>query len=134
MNEEFLEELEAINAIYGTDTLRGDEEKTSFILRLPGGSICIRLQFPSEYPKLPPVIAGTHGAGETSVKGEANQAVLRCKTVLQQIFQPGHPCIFDLMEELRLVLLILKRPELLTRQSRHLDSIQMRKLLAVARR
>lgn len=103
MNEDLLDELEAMNAIYGEGTLRTDKNKGSFILRLPGSLIFIRLQFPPEYPKIPPVIVGTHGAGELNVKGAANQAVSRCRTILGQIFQPGHVCLFDLLQELSIL-------------------------------
>lgn len=100
MNEDIRDEMEAVNAIYGEDTLRMDEEKASFILRLPDSSIFIRLQIPLEYPKIPPVITGSHGAGVLNAKGDATQAVARCRAILRETFQPGLVCLFDLLQEL----------------------------------
>ena len=101
MSDELLDEVEAINSIYGEGSLtRVDDDATSsvYILRLPGGASSLRLQFPGSYPAKPPSVVGTqHSSG--GVKGAGARDSNLFSEVLGVVFQPGAVCLFDAVEE-----------------------------------
>jgi hypothetical protein len=99
MNEDLRDEVEAINSIYGEDSLTGTEEEDVFIVRLPHQDTSIRLLFPKDYPSTPPSVLGTQSSGEHTRKGEAAHVVEVFRNVLGTIFQPGEVCLFDVIEE-----------------------------------
>lgn len=98
MSEELLDEITSINSIYGEDTLvaTSDDSKT-YVLTLPTGfNTSLRLEFPADYPDAPPSILGTQ---HIVAKGDG-QAIVGCmQEVLADVYVPGEPCIFDLIEE-----------------------------------
>lgn len=96
------DEILSINAIYEESTLQIlSEDPTICSLRLPGeAEISLRLEFPPDYPDAPPFILGTQSVGDHVGKGAGQQAVEAARLVLAEIYQPGSPCIFDLVEEL----------------------------------
>jgi hypothetical protein len=100
MSEDLLTEIEAVNAIFGSDTLLADSHEGVYILKLPNRSISIRLLFPPEYPSLPPQILGAESAGHTGKKGEVHDLIDLLKHLLQTNFRSGDVCIFDLLQEL----------------------------------
>ncbi|KND93655.1 Protein IMPACT [Tolypocladium ophioglossoides CBS 100239] len=101
MLDELLDEVEAINSIYGEDSLtRADDDASSsiYILRLPGGASSLRLQFSASYPDEPPSVLGTqHSSG--GVKGAGARDLVLFRDVLGVVFQPGVVCLFDMVEE-----------------------------------
>ena len=101
MSEELLDEVTSINSIYGDATLLTPSEGSSgYILLLPSQlGVTLRIEFPPDYPDAPPSILGTEHVGETIAKGEAHQIVDAVRLVLAEIYVPGSPCIFDLIEE-----------------------------------
>ncbi|KZZ98407.1 Impact family [Moelleriella libera RCEF 2490] len=107
MSDELLDEVEAINSIYGDGSLtrtdeQGEEEEDSpstYILRLPGEeSSSLRLQFPRSYPHSPPCVAGTHHSSR-GVKGAGAKDVRVFTEVLGAVYRPGEVCLFDAVEE-----------------------------------
>ena len=105
MSEDLDDEIQAINAIYGDDTLErdghDDQETGSFILRLPPGHLSVRLKITPTYPQVPPIILGAHTAGHlNSKKGDANRTIIRAKTILDRTFQPGSVCLYEVLQEL----------------------------------
>ncbi|KAF8860269.1 RWD repeat domain-containing protein [Acephala macrosclerotiorum] len=99
MNEELQNEVEAINSIYGDGTLISASKDSIYVLRLPGRDASLRIQFPLEYPSVPPAILGTQSSGEHTRKGEAAHVVGVFRDVLGRIYQPGEVCLFDAIEE-----------------------------------
>jgi len=104
MSETLLEEVTSINAIYGPETLRQtpNEESHIYSLTLPSRpEISLRVEFPLAYPDVPPSILGSQAVGADVAKGEAKALVEITRDVLAEIYTPGAPCIFDLLEETR---------------------------------
>ena len=101
MSEELLDEITSINSIYGENTLVATSDDTTiYALTLPTSSnISLRTEFPADYPNAPPSILGTQHIGDNVAKGEGQQIVECIRTVLAEIYIPGSPCIFDLIEE-----------------------------------
>ncbi|KAF4120536.1 hypothetical protein GMORB2_2974 [Geosmithia morbida] len=92
--------MEAINSIYGEDTLcpTTDGGPTSYILRLPGDASSLRLDFPSSYPSSPPSVTGTHHSSGGK-KGAGSRDLDLFRSCLGNVFQPGMVCIFDAVDE-----------------------------------
>lgn len=98
MNEELQDEVEAINSIYGDESLALGSDDV-FILRLPQQDASIRLRFPPSYPSAPPAVLGTQSSGGNTRKGGAAYIVSVFRDVLGRLFQPGEVCLFDVIEE-----------------------------------
>ncbi|KAH0293753.1 UPF0029-domain-containing protein [Aureobasidium namibiae CBS 147.97] len=101
MDSALEDECQAINAIYSADTLSVlSHDPIICSLNLPGEvNISLRLEFPSDYPDAPPSILGTQSVGDNVAKGQGSHAVDLAREVLAEVYQPGSPCIFDLVEE-----------------------------------
>jgi hypothetical protein len=103
-NETLNDEITSINSIYTEDTLSpiSVQDATLFSLRLPSlDSITLRIAFPTDYPDAPPSILGTQSVGDDVPKGVGSQVVDVVRDVLAKVYNPGLPCIFDLLEEVR---------------------------------
>lgn len=100
-NEALLDEQTSINSIYEPETLSPISPGSNlFSLRLPSlSSITLRIEFPSDYPDAPPSILGTQSVGDDVQKGVGKQVVDVVRNVLANVYRPGEPCIFDLLEE-----------------------------------
>ncbi|KAJ9639922.1 hypothetical protein H2199_006155 [Coniosporium tulheliwenetii] len=109
MNPTLADEITSINSIYGDKTLTplsqpadiSSEPTTLCTLRLPAShhSVSLRLKFPYSYPDAPPAILGTQSVGDDIAKGEGAKVVEVVREILARIFEPGLPCIYDLLEE-----------------------------------
>lgn len=97
MNDTVSDEISAINAIYGDQTLRPSGDYC--VLRMPGREVSIRVRFSEDYPDAAPTILGPEAAGGVS-KGRASQVVQLVKDVLDRIFVSGEPCIYGVIEEM----------------------------------
>lgn len=106
-NEALSDEIVSINSIYTSDddtpTLASLETSSNlYSLRLPSlTSITLRIEFPNDYPDAPPSVLGTQSVGDDVQKGVGKQVVDIVRDVLAQVYQPGEPCIFDVLEEVR---------------------------------
>lgn len=101
MLEELYDEITSINSIYGDDTLQtiSDEPKI-LALALPSQpSVALRVEFPEGYPNVPPSILGTQSVGNDASKGDGTYLADLLRNVLSEVFTPGAPCIFDLIED-----------------------------------
>ncbi|OAQ64818.1 RWD domain-containing protein [Pochonia chlamydosporia 170] len=100
MSDELLDEVEAINSIYGDGslTLTEDESSSIYILKLPGDASSLKIQFPASYPAQPPIVLGTHHSSG-GVKGAGARDVRLFNDVLSSVFDPGSVCLFDAVEE-----------------------------------
>lgn len=100
-NASVADELEALNSIYGPDTLDFQGETPSgatAALRLPDLPFSFLFTFSSEYPDVPPLITGTQSTGDSG-KGEGEAAVNILRDLLGTLWTPGQVCLFDLVEE-----------------------------------
>ncbi|KAH9809299.1 hypothetical protein Tdes44962_MAKER06159 [Teratosphaeria destructans] len=101
MSEELQDEVISINSIYNPTTLaKLPSPQLTYALTLPSQpSISVRIEFPPTYPDAPPSILGTQHVGDEVAKGAGTHLVELLRDVLSDIYTPGAPCIFDLVEE-----------------------------------
>lgn len=100
MSEELTDEVEAINSIYGDGSLvQAGEDSDVYILSLPEETVSLRLQFPPDYPAVPPSVIGTNSSGGKRGVGARDLEIFR--NALGNIFEPGMVCLFDAIEELK---------------------------------
>ncbi|KAK3986279.1 ribosomal protein S5 domain 2-type protein [Cladorrhinum sp. PSN332] len=118
MSEALTDEIEAINSIYGENTLTpSSEEKTSqeaiYILTLPlDETASLRLQFAPTYPDVPPIILGTHSSGSASRKpGAAMRDLALFRDAVSQVYEPGQVCLFDAVEKFQELFAALNEEE-----------------------
>lgn len=105
MSEELVNEIEAINSIYGAETLQKSSDGNNiYNLSLTNNNVTLRLSFPSEYPETAPEILGTGTIGDSVRKGYGKHALSTARNTLNDVYTPGLVCIFDLMQELDVVL------------------------------
>lgn len=103
MSEELDNEIEAINSIYGEDTLREASSPTaphSYLLAIPSHHVTLRLSIPIQYPDVKPDITAVESVGSTSHKGLGNRVLLAARDLTLKVFTPGQVCLFDLLQEL----------------------------------
>lgn len=123
MSDELADEIEAINSIYGPETLQraedDDEEHDKddddddggdggggvgggvgalHVLRLPGGASWLRLRFPAAYPREAPAAVGTQRSSG-GMRGAGARDLQLFGEVLGDVFAPGAVCVFDAVEE-----------------------------------
>ncbi|MCJ1364032.1 eIF2 kinase Gcn2p negative regulator [Acarospora aff. strigata] len=114
MTEDLQNEIQAINSIYGPDTLVPELTTTtdhtararapSYILNIQHQSVSVRLGFPDDYPLSPPRVLGTQHVGGDSGKGTGTWIVEVVREVLTTVFREGDVCLFDVLEEVRSLL------------------------------
>ncbi|KAL2018024.1 hypothetical protein VTK56DRAFT_1340 [Thermocarpiscus australiensis] len=103
MSEALTDEIEAINSIYGGNTLirsPQDQDPTIFILTLPGETASLRLQFPPDYPDVAPSILGTHSSGSAG-HGAAARDLSLFRDAVSEVYEPGQVCLFDAIEKVK---------------------------------
>ncbi|KAI1342108.1 RWD domain-containing protein [Xylariaceae sp. FL0016] len=100
MSEELKDEVEAINSIYGDGCLVPSDTANVYILKPPGESASLRIEFPSAYPSEPPLVVGTNSTGQGGKKGDAARERSLFVRALGNVYQPGVVCLFDAIEEL----------------------------------
>ncbi|UJO18619.1 uncharacterized protein CLAFUR5_07251 [Fulvia fulva] len=98
MSEDLRDEVTSINSIYGDHTLSLIESDI-YALSLPSQpEVSLRLEFPSDYPDTPPSVLGTQHIGDAIAKGEGTAILELVRDVLAEIYAPGTPSIFELIE------------------------------------
>ncbi|KAG8529872.1 uncharacterized protein KY384_005353 [Bacidia gigantensis] len=101
MSEDLLNEIEAINSIYGPESLQELPNEETFILTIPDKDVRIRLRFPNTYPRDPPQAIGVESTGSDTRKGYGVKALDIAQTLLRELFVPGSVVIFSLVDELQ---------------------------------
>ncbi|KAI7079145.1 hypothetical protein KC352_g41708, partial [Hortaea werneckii] len=101
MSEELQDEVTSITSIYGEESLsRLSQDPAIYSLVIPAQpSISIRIEFPTKYPDVPPSILGTQHIGDNVAKGDGAFLVDLLRETVAEIYIPGPPCLFDLIEE-----------------------------------
>lgn len=101
MSEDLLNEIEAINSIYGEHTIERADDSMNYIyiLSIPRRGVALRISFPSSYPEQPPRLLGTH-KNDASRKGQGTAILTQAGEILQRVFTPGSVCLFDLLQGL----------------------------------
>ncbi|PSS22953.1 hypothetical protein M430DRAFT_33606 [Amorphotheca resinae ATCC 22711] len=100
MNEDLQNEVEAINSIYGDESLVATGEEGVYVLHLPQQAASLRIQFPHDYPDVPPSVLGTQSSGGQARKGEASRIVDVFRETLGKLYRPGEVCLFDVIEDI----------------------------------
>ncbi|KAL9598288.1 MAG: hypothetical protein Q9219_004589 [cf. Caloplaca sp. 3 TL-2023] len=98
MNEEIHDEVQAIESIYGVNTIRN--VSGIYLLAVPHHEVTLRLSIHPSYPDVPIQILGVESVGPTCRKGFGNHVLLIANDLIRQIFVPGQVCLFDLLQEL----------------------------------
>src|SRR2546423_2593796 len=95
------DEIEAINSIYGPDTIRLTSEESAqsveAVLTLPDKPFSFKLSFERNYPETQPTITGVHSVAE-GAKGDGKIVEGLLEDTLQRVWVPGQVCLFDLLE------------------------------------
>lgn len=100
MSEELADEVEAINSIYGEGSfIQAGEDSEIYILALPEETVSLRLQFPPDYPAVPPSVVSTNSSGGKRGLGARDLELFR--SALGNVYRPGEVCLFDAIEELK---------------------------------
>ena len=103
-NTALADEIEAINSIYGQETIRLSSDKfgdVEVILRLPSSPFSFKLAFESSYPDSQPFVKGVQSVAQGHAKGNGKIAEELLADTLQQVYTSGQVCLFDLIEEAR---------------------------------
>lgn len=102
MSQEIDDEILSVNAIYSPDTLSiSCTEPITLALSLPEThGIILALDVPSDYPNEAPDIKAVHSLGPNVSKGNGPAILQLARDVVQTVFSPGVPVVFDLIQEL----------------------------------
>ncbi len=103
MSKDLLDEVEAIRAIFGNDALREADDAFVYILSIPNREASLRIVFPPDYPESIPRLLGTEETGPNARKGFGN-VLDTTRATLASVFIPGSVCLFDLLQELEVIL------------------------------
>ncbi|KAI0389905.1 RWD repeat domain-containing protein [Xylariaceae sp. FL0594] len=105
MSDELRDEVEAINSIYGEGCLvTSSKDASTYILTPPGESSSLLIEFPPDYPAVPPTVIGTNSTGPSGRRGDAARELSLFCRALGNVYEPGSVCLFDAIEELRRLL------------------------------
>lgn len=100
MSDELRDEIEAINSIYGENSLAPSEDGDGvYILQLPGEASSLKLRFPESYPaSQPPDVLGTHHSSKGE-RGAGARDLRLFKAAIADVFSGGLVCLFDAVED-----------------------------------
>ena len=101
MSEDLINEIEAIQSIYGHDVLREADAAFVYVLSIPNRQSSLRVSFPPDYPESIPQFLGTESAVR---KGYGTHVLNTARATLFSVFTPGSVCLFDLLQELETAL------------------------------
>ena len=99
--EALTDEIEALNAIYGNETLEiayAHNDKTRGRLSLPGHDIAIWIDFPPSYPQESPKINELDGSLRLRFAQKSRKLRAVLHICLHNVFVAGDVCMFDLLE------------------------------------
>ncbi|KAI1809118.1 ribosomal protein S5 domain 2-type protein [Poronia punctata] len=101
MSDDLIDEIKAINSIYGEGCLASsNNDPSTYVLAPPGASSSFLMTFPSNYPAVSPTINSTNSTGSSGKRGDAARELALLRQALGKVYQPGFVCLFDTIEEL----------------------------------
>ena len=100
MSEDLVNEIAALQSIYGPDVLREEDGALVYILSIPHREASLRVLLPPDYPKSIPELLRVERTGAQARKGYGSHVLDTARTILLSVFIPGSVCLFDLLQEL----------------------------------
>ncbi|MCJ1315928.1 eIF2 kinase Gcn2p negative regulator [Xylographa vitiligo] len=97
-------EILAIRAIYSDDVLQSINQDYTYILSIPSHPVVLRVRFPVDYPISQPVIDGVESTGGAAPKGYGSYVLEVARVTLDQVWNAGDVCLYDLIQELESLL------------------------------
>lgn len=98
MSEDLVNEIDAIQSIYGHDCLQEVNCASIYILTIPHVETSLRVSFPPDYPESIPQLLGIESTGVR--RGHGSHVLEISRATLLSVFNPGSVCLFDLLQEL----------------------------------
>ncbi|KAL9018905.1 MAG: hypothetical protein Q9185_003817 [Variospora sp. 1 TL-2023] len=103
MTDELENEIEAINSIYGADTILKVSQHAAqnhYTLVIPQADVTLRILIPDQYPETCLQFTAVDGVGPTAPKGFGSHVLITARGVVQRVYTPGQVCLFDVLQEL----------------------------------
>lgn len=100
MLDDLIDEIAAINAIYGEGTLKQADGIGTSTLSIPSHAVTLRLGFPDSYPGTSPELLGVDSSGVNVPKGYGSHVLQLARDALGKVWKAGEVCLFDLIQEL----------------------------------
>ncbi|KAL9116834.1 MAG: hypothetical protein Q9187_006637 [Circinaria calcarea] len=105
MLDDLIDEIAAINVIYGQGTLKQTDGIETATLSIPSHPVTLRLSFPDSYPDTSsPELLGVDSSGVNVPKGYGSHVLQLARIALGTVWKAGEVCLFDLIQELDRVL------------------------------
>lgn len=101
ISEALIDEIEALNAIYGEGTfhvLHAHKSKIRGNVKIPGEESPVQLWFPSDYPSKPPTVHAIDASLHEAASLRTKKLLLLYHSLLRQTFSIGNVCVFDFIE------------------------------------
>ena len=100
MSEDLVNEIEALQSIYGPEVLQEADGALNYILSIPRKQASLRVLLPPDYPKSIPQLLRVERTGAQARKGYGSHILDIARVTLSSVFVPGSVCFFDLLQEL----------------------------------
>ena len=100
MSEDLVNEIAALQSIYGPDVLREEDGAFVYVLSIPHREASLRVLLPPDYPKSVPELLRVERTGAQARKGYGSHILDIARATLLSVFIPGSVCLFDLLQEL----------------------------------
>ena len=100
MSEDLVNEIAALQSIYGPDILREEDGAFVYVLSIPHRETSLRVLLPPDYPKSIPQLLSVERTGAKARKGYGNHVLDTARATMLSVFIPGSVCLFGLLQEL----------------------------------
>ena len=100
MSEDLVNEIAALQSIYGPDVLREEDGAFVYVLSIPRREASLRVLLPPDYPKSIPQLLRVERTGAQARKGYGSYVLDTARATLLSVFISGSVCLFDLLQEL----------------------------------
>ena len=100
MAEDLVNEIAALESIYGPDVFREEDGAFLYVLSIPHKEVSLRVLLPPDYPKSIPQLLRVERTGAQARKGYGSHVLDIARATLLSVFIPGSVCLFDLLQEL----------------------------------
>lgn len=100
MAEDLVNEIAALQSIYGPDVFREEGGAFVYVLSIPHREVSLRVLLPPDYPNSIPQLLRVERTGAQATKGYGSHVLDIARAILLSVFIPGSVCLFDLLQEL----------------------------------